>query len=302
MKETSSQIKDFTQLIDRIKESGIRKRVAIVWPEEEHTQLAIRKAVQNGFISPTLFCSKAIEEQYRSNPEYTCITKSDPVLASQEAVRYARQGKVDIIMKGFVSTDILLKAILNKEEGILPKGNIMTHITVADLPTYDKLLFFTDAAVIPFPTDQQREAQVRYVKEVCQAFNIECPRISLLHCLEKPDGRHFPYTMHYLKLKEKCQQGEFGECIIDGPLDLKTSCSEEALKYKGITSPIEGRADALVFPNIEAGNVFYKTITLFDDALTAAILKGTLVPVVLPSRGDDINTKFYSLALAVLTA
>ena len=218
----------------------------------------------------------------------------------RKAVELVRQGKADALMKGFVNTDVLLRAILNKEKGILPKGSVLTHITAAKIPSYPKLLFFTDPAVLPFPTHEQRMEQIKYVSNFCHAFNIEQPKISLIHCSEKPDGKHFPYTEGYLELKKMAAEGAFGNCIVDGPLDLKTSCSAEALADKKIDSPIGGEADAVIFPDIEAGNVFYKTITLFAGAETAAVLQGTQVPVVLASRGDTVESKFYSLALAAI--
>ena len=114
------------------------------------------------------------------------------------------------------------------------------------------------------------------------------------------DERHFPYTASYRALKAESETGVFGKCTIDGPLDLITSCSVEAMKIKQINSPINGETDALIFPDIEASNLFYKTVTLFCHAKTAAILQGTMAPVVLPSRGDTIESKYYSLALASL--
>ncbi|MBR5030583.1 MAG: phosphate butyryltransferase, partial [Muribaculaceae bacterium] len=110
--------------------------------------------------------------------------------------------------------------------------------------------------------------------------------------------RHFPCTADYVIIKEKAANGEFGNCIVDGPLDLKTSLCYESMHHKGIESPINGEADAVLFPEIESGNVFYKTITLLCHAQTAGLLQGAKVPVVLPSRGDSIESKFYSLAVA----
>ena len=106
--------------------------------------------------------------------------------------------------------------------------------------------------------------------------------------------------MGYGEIKEMAAQGAFGPCIIDGPLDLKTSCSKESMAVKHIDSPIAGDADALIFPDIEAGNLFYKTITLFCQARTAGVLQGPDVPVVLPSRGDSAESKYLSLCLACL--
>ena len=114
------------------------------------------------------------------------------------------------------------------------------------------------------------------------------------------DARHFPFTEGYPLIAEQARQGRFGPCIVDGPLDLKTSLSAESLHTKGIASPIEGEADALVFPDIESGNLFHKTISLFGHARIAAVLAGATAPVVLPSRSDSTASKFYSLALATI--
>lgn len=300
MLNTSEEIANFGELVNLLLKRNIKKRIAVVWPEEAHTQEAVKLAVEKGFIDPIFVCSQAVADKYTNNKLFTCLVATDPTDAAKKAVALVRSGEAETIMKGFVSTDVLLRAILDKEVGILPRGTVMTHITVAEIPSYKKLLVFTDPAVIPFPTDEQREAQIKYVVDICHKFQIKTPKVSLIHCSEKVDERHFPYTAHYLTLKEKCKNGELGDCIIDGPLDLKTSCSLEALQYKQIESPINGEADALIMPNIEAGNAFYKTITLFCQAETAAVLQGPLAPIILTSRGDSITTKLNSLALATL--
>ena len=300
MPEEEKTIKDFEQLTGLLKKKEICKRTVVVWPEEDHTQEAILQATHEGFISPILVCSERTKKIFADREALQAVTAENPEEASRIAVKIIREQKADIIMKGFVNTDVLLRAILDKEHGILPRGAVLTHITVTKIPEYPKLLFFTDAAVIPYPTEEQRKAQIKYVIDFCHAFNIDCPKISLIHCSEKVDVKHFPYTDSYNKIKKETESGLFGKCVVDGPLDLKTSCSTEAMKIKNICSPINGEADALIFPDIEAGNLFYKTITLFSHAETAAVLQGTLAPLVLSSRGDTIKSKFYSLALASL--
>ena len=160
------------------------------------------------------------------------------------------------------------------------------------------VLFMTDVAVIPYPTKEQREQQLQYLLTLCRKMGVEEPRIALISCSEKVNPKHFPCTVEYQELVEKTKTGAFGPCIVDGPLDLKTSLSPAALHKKGIQSPLEGKSDGLIFSDIQAGNVFYKTITLFCEAQTAAILQGPQVPVVLTSRADSADNKFYSLALA----
>ena len=185
-------------------------------------------------------------------------------------------------------------------EANFPTQILMTHVAMAEIPKYEKLLFFTDAAVIPVPTEAQRRQQIHYVNYICHALGIEEPRISLIHCAEKVSAKTFPYTVDYLEIIAEAQTGKFGRCIIDGPLDLKTSLDSVSLREKGIHSVIDGQADALIFPDIVAGNVFYKTITLFGYAKTAGVLQGTQCCCVLPSRADSPDSKYYSLALAAI--
>lgn len=220
--------------------------------------------------------------------------------AAREAVRIVREGGADILMKGIINTDNLLHAILDKEKGLLPKGKILTHLAVMQIPTYDKLLFFSDAAVIPRPTLQQRIEMIWYAIHTCRHFGIGQPRIALIHCTEKVSAK-FPHSLDYVNIVELAEAGEFGNVIIDGPLDVKTSCEKTSGDIKGIVSPINGEADVLIFPNIESGNAFYKAVSLFSHADMAGLLQGPVCPVVLPSRSDSGLSKYYSIAMACLT-
>ena len=270
----------FDELVDHLVATGVRRRVAVVCGRDESTSAAVARAHEAGFADPVF------------------VDDDDVDIAAARAVALVREGQADVLMKGLLNTDNLVKAILNKETGILPRGQVLTHITCARLPQYDKLLFMTDVAVIPNPTSEQREQQLRYMLALCHKMGIAEPRVALINCSEKVNAKHFPVTVEYRELVEKSLKGDFGPCIVDGPLDLKTSLSSQALRKKGLTSPVEGMADGLIFPDIQAGNVFYKSITLFCQAQTAAILQGPQVPVVLTSRADSVDSKFYSLALA----
>lgn len=181
--------------------------------------------------------------------------------------------------------------MLNKALKHTSGRETLTHVTVANIPAYPKLLLFTDVAVIPYPTDTQRTAQLRYALRIAREIGVDTPRVALIHCSEKPDPRHFPFTAHYLELKQQAAEGVFGQCIVDGPLDVKTSLDKKALDKKGIVSPIDGKADILIFPDIEAGNTFYKTLTLFGGATIAGMLCGCTVPVVLPSARRQPRVK-----------
>lgn len=297
-------VNNFSQITSHLSSLKKRKTVALACPDDSHTEYVINRALEEGIADFILVTGgkqapfvEGFKEKY---PErVTVISAGDPDGAAREAVRLVREGNADVLMKGTLNTDNLLRAVLDKECGLLEKGNVLTHVTVAQIPSYPKLLVFSDAAVIPRPTQEQFEAVTGYVIGVCRNLGVECPHVALIHCTEKVNPK-FPHTLSYEYLKEKAKSGAWGNAVIDGPMDVKTACDSHSGEIKGILSPVAGKADALIFPNIEAGNVFYKTITLFADAQTAGMLSGTKAPVVVASRADSGESKFYSLATACM--
>lgn len=217
----------------------------------------------------------------------------------QRVKRSALSGKgADILMKGIINTDNLLHAILDKEKGLLPKGKILTHLAVMQIPTYDKLLFFSDAAVIPRPTLQQRIEMVWYAICTCRRFGIEQPRISLIHCTEKVSAK-FPHSLDYVNIVELAEAGEFGNVIIDGPLDVRTSCEQASGDIKGIVSPINGQADVLIFPNIESANAFislfhYLPRPIWQDCCKAPFVRWCYRHVVIPDFPSIIALRWHA--------
>ena len=218
----------FEGLISRLRSLGRKVRVAAVCPNDHSSAEALKRAAGEGWIEPIV------------------VDNADPAQAAAEAVAMAHRGEADVLMKGLISSDVLLRAILNRETGLLRRGEVLTHTAVAEMPGYHKLVAYSDAAVIPYPTQEQRISQTRYLATLCHGMGIDCPRISLIHCSEHIDERHFPHTGGYADIIERGRQGEFGPCVIDGPLDLKTSMCPESLAVKGIDSPVGGDADALV--------------------------------------------------------
>ena len=220
-------IKDFSELTQRLK-NGKCCRVVAIEAIDDHSKEAIEKAESEGWAQVTNIHLSTVEE------------------SAAEAVRMIHRGEAEVVMKGILNTDVLLRAIINKdnrEEGLLPVGNVLSHVSAMRIPAYHKMLFMSDAAVIPYPTFEQRIAMIRYVIRLCNLYGIEQPRIALIHCTEKVSPK-FPITLDYQKIVEMCQAGEFGNAIIDGPSDLKCAVDKESADIKGIHSPLEGNADA----------------------------------------------------------
>ncbi len=235
--------------------------------------------------------------EHKLTPYVHIIDIPEVEQATREAVRMVKSGEADILMKGLVNTDVILRAILDKENGIVEKGKIITYNAALEIPSYHKLLFFTDPAVIPSPTVEQRTAMIKYVTETAHKFGIARPKIALIHATEKANPK-IQYMQDYLDIMDKWRMGEFGDVIMDGPLDIFLALDPERGSIKKVPSPIHGDADILVFPNFECANTFYKGLMVFAKAEMAGLLQGTQKPVVLTSRSESVNSKFYSLAMA----
>lgn len=295
-------IRNFDDIISRLRSVRVRKRVAVVCPDDSHTEYVIRRSLKEDLADFLLVCagtgSKGVEDIKSLYPDNVSVYTADtPDDAARRAVALVREGLADVLMKGTLNTDNLLRAILDKQCGLLETGRVLSHVTVAQVPSYHKLLVFSDAAVIPRPSTEQFESILRYTTDVCRRLGIDSPRVALINCTEKVNEK-FPHTLSYNILKQHAEDGLYGDVAVAGPMDVKTACDAESGAIKAIVSPVVGNADVLIFPNIESGNVFYKTITLFAGAETAGMLCGTSAPVVVASRADSCESKFYSLALA----
>lgn len=298
---------DFKALPQRLRSMAKCVTVAVACPADAHTEEVIERSISEEFAKFILVAveqNAAVAERLHAKyPDRTAIILATDVDdASRKAVAEVRQGRAQVLMKGTVNTDNLLRAVLNKECGLLEKGHVLTHIAVAEIPGMQRLLFFTDAAVIPYPTTEQFHAQLGYIADTYRSVTgNDCPRVALTHCTEKVSEK-FPLTLSYEELKKEAREGAFGSIEVDGPMDVKTACDAESGAIKGIASPVVGNADILIFPDIEAGNTFYKAITLFAKATVAGMLAGTTAPVVVTSRADTVESKFYSLATACMKA
>ena len=288
----------------RLAASASPRRIAVVCGSDESTILATVRAVERRWASVIFVgATEAIHQalgRRADHPDISLVEAADDASAANLAVSLIREGRVDVLMKGLVETPVLLKAVLDKQQGLLPPGGVLTHVAVSVWPGYDKPLAYSDVAVIPHPTPQQRRAQIDALVTVCRSLGVAEPRIALVHCAEHVSDK-FPHTLDYADIVRESEAGRWPGVIIDGPLDLRTAIDPEALRVKGINSPLQGRADALVFPDILAGNVFYKSMTFLVHSATAGMLMGASCPVILSSRGDNAETKYDSMLLACLS-
>ncbi|GHT19421.1 phosphate butyryltransferase [Bacteroidia bacterium] len=296
------QITSFSRLRAHLKDNNFVKRIAVANAVDEHSVEAALKAVESGFAEVFLFGEAAkipVNEQIMQKfaKKIHIINTPDLQQATEAAVSMVRNGEADVLMKGLVNTDVLLRAVLNREKGILPEGNVLSFCSVFEIPKYHKLLFFADAAVIPSPTLEQRSAIINYVTETARKFGVVRPKIAMIHATEKPNPK-IQYMQDYLDIMEKYRAGAFCDIILDGPLDIFLALDKERGAIKKVDTPVLGDADGLIFPNFESANAFYKALISFAGAEMAGCLAGTSKPVVLTSRGDSAESKFNSIAMA----
>lgn len=299
------ELPGFDALLEQFRNLTPRPRVVVVCPTDEPSRAVIRECAADGSVeflltvdSDNRHLAEDLVEEFDNIELHVC---DDMDQAAAHGVALIHQGRGDVLMKGAINTDRLLRAVLNKEQGLLPAGRVLSHITMCHPAAYHKPLMFMDAAVIPAPDTRQLEAIMHYGIDACHRLGVSRPRVALIHFSEKTNQK-FPYTLDYVDLIARTAAGEFGPAVANGPMDVKTACDRHSAQIKGIESEVAGEADLIVFPNLVAGNVFYKTVSLFCDSPMAGMLCGTSVPVVVPSRADHDSSKLYSLAMACLLA
>lgn len=288
--------------------SNIRKkRIAVAYANDRHSVEAVYQAVQAGLIEAVLIGDqteiiRVCKEDGYDMSCFEIIQEASDVYAARKVVDMAREGEVDVIMKGLVSTDKYMRAILNKEKGLVTPNSILSHVAVMECPGYHKLLVVSDVAVIPQPDLNQKIAMIKYVTLTAKALGVECPKVALIAPTEQVLPK-VQSTVDAAILSKMAERGQICPVhVVDGPMGLDVAIDKEAAGIKKVNSIVAGDADCLVFPNLEAGNVFYKANTKICKSRQGAIMVGAKVPSVLSSRGDDVETKFNSIALAALLA
>jgi phosphate butyryltransferase len=300
-------ITSFKDLKQMVTAHPMRRRIAVISPTDyctiEAVSIALNANIADFILVGDTNLKSHVPTDMMASPHVRIVEVPDADIDKLcfTAVDLTRNNEADILMKGLVNTDNYLRAVLNKEHGLLPKGNVLTHLTAAEIPSYHKVLFFSDVAVIPYPTLEQRVKILKYDLATCRKLGIDTPKVALIHFTEKVNTK-FQNSVDYVALEEMADKGAFGSVMIGGPMDVKTACDRHSAQIKGIASPVCGDADLLMFPNIESGNTFYKAINLFGGAIMAGILQGTQCPVILPSRSDSAESKFYSMLLACVNA
>ena len=298
---------NFSEIFEYLQSRDSKKRMVAAWGVDDHTISAASQAIDLGLVDVILVGDeKMIEEVCRHEnidpTKFTIVHNPVELSAVAQAVQLVRDGEGDFLMKGLCSTDKFLRAILNKETGLLPPKGTLTHCGVIENPNYHKLLFVGDVAVIPAPDLKQKQVIMECLVKTAKSVGVQTPKVAIIAATEQVLPSQ-PATMEAAQLAKMAERGQIKGCVADGPLALDVAIDLESAQIKGMESPVAGDADCLLFPNIESGNVFYKANSkLVVGVRQAGILVGAKVPCVLSSRADSTDTKLNSIAVAAMSA
>ena len=267
---------------------------------------AVEAAVNRGLAAFILFDDEnRLQKMMKEHFSQLLVTEKveiyhteDEGNAASESVKAVSNGRAHVLMKGNLPTSVILKAVLNGEYG-LRTGKVLSHVAAFEVADYDRLIFVTDAAMNIAPDLEAKAQIIRNTVSVAHACGVENPIVAPLAAIETINPVMVP-TTDAASLVVMNKRGQIDGCIVDGPLAPDNAVSVQAAKQKGLTGETVGRADILLVPNIEAGNILYKSLMYFANAKVGAVIQGAKAPIVLTSRADSAESKLYSLALAIL--
>lgn len=296
--------KSFEELISKANQKTLKK-VSVSNAQDELVLQAVKAAKEQNIATAILVGDEAKIREIAASidmdlTDFEIINEPDTEAAALKAVELVHNGKADILLKGLLETKTFLKSVLNKEVG-LRTGKMLSHVCVFEIEGINRLLFFTDVAFNTYPTLADKVNIINNAVEVAHACGIECPKVAPLCAVETVNPKMQP-TVDADNLTKMYEGGDFKGCQIYGPLSMDLAIDPEAAVHKGVTNPVAGHADILLFPNIDAGNITYKILVRTAKVKIGNVLVGTSAPVVLTSRSDDFQTKLNSIALATVIA
>lgn len=293
-------IKTLNGLVD-ITKNNPTKRIAVAAAGDIDVMEAIKNAKEEGIVEPILVGDEPKIRKIAKDIGFDLtgievINDPDKYGASAEAVKVVKEGGAEILMKGLVSTGVLLKAVLNKEVG-LRKGALLSHVAIFETAFYHKLLGVTDAAMNVNPELEDKIGIIKNAVEVFHGLGNKNPKVAIVGSVETINPR-MEATMHAATISMMNYRKQITGCIIDGPLAIDGAVSKKSADLKNITSDVAGDVDIILAPDIDGANILYKSMNFLGGATAAAVIMGATVPIVLTSRGDSERSKFLSIALA----
>ncbi|HNV04756.1 MAG TPA: bifunctional enoyl-CoA hydratase/phosphate acetyltransferase [Petrotogaceae bacterium] len=297
-------MKSLNEVIEMAKMKG-RKRVAVVGAEDVESLKAVYMAHDAGFAEPVLVgdpqkIKESIAQAGLQDRDFSIVSAVSSVDAAEKGVRLVSSKSADVLMKGYIKTSELLKAVLNKEWG-LRTGSVLSHVAVAETPALSKLILITDGGMLVRPTLDEKVAMINNSVAIAASLEIKNPKVAVIAAVEvvNPD---MPETLDAAILTQMNKRGQIKNCLVDGPLGLDNALSLMAAKIKHIEGDVAGQADILVVPDIHSGNFLGKSAIYLAGGKIAGIIAGAKAPIVIISRADEADSKLCSLALGVLNS
>ncbi len=297
-------MKRMNELIRRAKEQS-RQTLVVAVADDPHVLEAVEMARREGIVDAVLVGDRTsiletLEDLDYDSESYEIINETDSERACHKAVARVSKHRNHFLMKGHVDTSVILKAALSKEYG-LRTGRRLSHVSLLEIASYHKLLFMSDGAMNIQPTVDEKQEILENAVEIATALGLDTPSVGCIAAVEKINKK-MQATLDADELVTRNRRGKITGCVVDGPFGLDNAIDKKAARHKGLTSPIAGDVDILLMPLIEAGNVFYKSMMFLADAKSASVIAGAKRPIVLTSRADSNQTKYYSIALSALVA
>jgi len=294
------ELQTIDQVIEIIRASARPRRLAVAAAADGHTLEAVVRAQREGLVSPVLFGDGTEIEQLlrglHANPADCRIVHAvSDTAAAELAVASVHRGETDLLMKGMIQTGDLMRAVIDKEKGLLREGDTISLFTISEMTHYHKLLVMTDSGIVRTPTLEQKAGILKNAVKVLRAYSYEQPKAAAICAVEVVNPK-MPETVDAAKLAEMSLAGELGPCIVEGPLSMDIAMSAEVARYKGIDSAVAGNADILLWPNVLSGNIAIKSMGFCGGIRkTVAFAVGAKVPIVMTSRGTDVEGKYYAI-------
>ncbi len=294
---------NFNDLLGAVEKHPVRK-VAVAAAQDPFVIEAVVEAKKRNIAESVLIGDEPLIHQAALSAGVSLsgipvIDRTDPIQAVAAAVEMVSSGDADILMKGYIHTDDFIRGILNKETG-LRTGSIMSHVFIAEIRNQNKLIFITDAAMNILPDVEKKAAILLNAVYLANLFGIQNPNVAVLAAVELVNPA-MPATVDAACLAKMANRGQYvPACIVDGPFAMDNAISVFAANHKKITGPVAGKADILLMPNIESGNILVKSLVYLSGRRTIGLLVGAKAPVVLTSRADTMESKLLSIAGAVL--
>jgi phosphate butyryltransferase len=294
-------IQSLEQLFDKVKDDA-PKTIAVAAAEDQDVVDIYSRVTAMGLADFILVGNAAaIRDMFAKNglslDKVEVIDVPDHDEAAKRTVELATGGRCDVIMKGNLHTATFLKAVLDKEAGFR-KGNLITQISVYNKFYGEGLQLLTDCAMAISPTLEEKKSIIENAVELAMKLGYQKPRVALLSALELVNTK-IPDTVDAAILSKMADRGQIKNAIVDGPFALDNAVSIEAANHKGITGPVAGRADILVVPNLQVGNVLTKALVYFAKCSVAAAIMGAQKPIVMTSRTDTVENKVLSIVMAL---